>query len=239
MHKKVFLLLIASLFIIISQNICAQSPRTGEHRFELGAQFSLLNISTVQGVSSTPSPCFAPPCLEAAGFERRRETEPGFGGRIGYNINNYVAVEAEVNFFPQERRFEGRQIELLSGVKVGRRFDKAGIFGKARPGFLSSRTSIFRPISGTACIAIFPPPAGCFEETSTRQTNFAFDIGGVIELYPTGRTIVRFDAGDTIIRSGARSIIAPSTIIPGGVIVTVPAATTHNLQGSISVGFRF
>lgn len=239
MYKQGFLILAAaSLLFICGQSLSAQSSDIDEHRYELGAQLSVLNISSVRGVSSGV-PCFNPPCIERNTFERTRQTEVGFGGRIGYNISSYLALEAEVNFFPQERRFEGRQIELLSGAKFGRRFDKAGIFGKVRPGFLSTRMSVFTLRSNTACIAIFPPPASCFDETTSRQTNFALDIGGVLELYPTGRTIVRLDAGDTITRFDARRILAPSNVTPGGVIVSVPSATTHNFQGSISVSFRF
>lgn len=230
----------AALLCAGSRNICGQTSDTDEHKLEIGAQLSLLNISTVRGVSTTPVPCLVPPCPVAVGFERSRETEPGFGGRIGYNFTDYLAVEAEVNYFPRERRFDhGQAVELLTGVKVGRRFEKVGVFGKARPGFLNARMSDFRLIPGTACIAVFPPPAGCFEEIKRRETNFAFDIGGVIELYPTRRTLVRFDAGDTIIRFGERNLIAPSPVFPGGVIVRAPAATTHNLQGSVGIGFRF
>lgn len=238
MYKQGFLIVAALLLFACGEGVRAQSPDKDEHRFEAGAQLSLLDVSSVRGTSSGV-PCLSPPCIEVNSFERTREAEVGFGGRIGYNVNRYFALEAEVNFFPQERRFEGRQIELLSGVKVGRRFEKAGVFGKARPGFLSTRTSLFTPRAGTLCIAIFPAPAACFDETSGRQTNFALDIGGVLELYPTARTIVRFDAGDTITRLDARRIIAPSVVTPGGVVVGVPSKTTHNFQGSVSMGFRF
>jgi hypothetical protein len=67
----------------------------------------------------------------------------------------------------------------------------------------------------------------------------------VIELYPTKRTIIRFDAGDTIIRLGARNIAATQVPAPGSLapirLVVIPASaeTTHNFQGSIGVGFRF
>jgi Outer membrane protein beta-barrel domain len=242
MHKKSFFLIIAalSLLFITSGYARAQSPDEDNRRFELGAQVSALNLSTVEGIATTPVPCLVPPCPVGTTFERSHETELGFGGRIGYNITNYLAIEAEANFFPSEQRFYGgRAVEGLFGVKAGWRFEKAGVFGKVRPGFFSSRQSEFGPKSGVVCIAVFPPPASCFDETFRRKTDFAVDVGGVIELYPTSRMIVRFDAGDTIIRIGQRSFSAPSPAFPVGVVVTAPPETSHNFQGSIGMGFRF
>lgn len=62
------------------------------------------------------------------------------------------------------------------------------------------------------------------------------DLGGVIELYPSRHTIIRFDAGDTIIRLGARNVAATQPAFPAVspfhlVVIPVGAETTHNLQG--------
>ena len=64
------------------------------------------------------------------------------------------------------------------------------------------------------------------------HNNFALDAGGVLELYPSSRTIVRFDAGDTIVR--IRNATA-------GVIgnPTTTTDTTHNFQFSVGFGYRF
>jgi len=241
--RKNFFIIIAtmSLLFINSQRSQAQSPDVDDHRLELGGQFSVLNISMGRGIlPASPIVCVTAPCLIQVPFECSREAEPGFGSRIGYNITNNFAIEAELNFFPREQRFDGgREIQGLFGIKAGRRFEKVGVFGKIRPGFLNTRTSEFRDRRDVACITIFPPPAACFEETARREMNLAVDIGGVIELYPTSRMIVRFDAGDTIIRLGQRSFIVPFPPITSGVIVTAPAETTHNFQGSVGVGFRF
>jgi Outer membrane protein beta-barrel domain len=241
--QKNFFVIIATVPLLIFSSQCAQaqSPDVEKHRFELGGQFSVINTPIVRGILPTfPIVCVRAPCIQIIPFETSREVEPGFGGRIGYNINKFFAVEAEVNYFPRERRFDGeRAIQGLLGVKAGRRFEKVGVFGKVRPGFLSSRTSDFRDRTDVACITIFPPPAACFEETSRRATNLAFDLGGVVELYPTSRIIVRFDAGDTIVRLGQRSFIVPSPTTTSGFVVTAPAETTHNFQGSAGIGFRF
>lgn len=245
--RKHFTIIIAtfSLLFINSQRIQAQSPDEDGHRFEVGGQFSVLNVSTVRGILPT-SPIFCAaivgPCLIPVPSERTREAEPGLGGRISYHITNSLAVEAEVNFFPREQRFDGgREIQGLFGVKAGRRFDKVGVYGKIRPGFMSSRVVEFRERKDIACIAIFPPPLACFEQTARRETELAFDIGGVIELYPTNRMTIRFDAGDTIVRFGQRRFIAVPPTFMGytGIVTTAPAETTHNFQGSVGVGFRF
>ena len=230
----------AALLFINGLHAPAQSADADNHRFEVGGQFSLLNFPSFRGISTTPVPCLVPPCPVLITFEPSRELEPGFGGRLGYNVTNFLAIEAEVNFFPRERRFNGgREIQGLFGAKAGRRFEKVGVFGKIRPGFMSSRTSEFGDRRDAGCITIFPPPAACFDETLRRRKSLAVDVGGVIELYPASRMIVRLDAGDTIIRLGQRSFVAPSPTVPSGVVVAAPAETTHNFQGSVGLGFRF
>src|SRR5215472_14936508 len=84
----------------------------------------------------------------------------GAGGRFTYNVNDYLALDNEVNFFlPDEGPPYATQ--GLFGVKVGKHIGKAGIFAKARPGF---QTNLY---------------------TNGRdQTRFAMDVSGVAEYYP-------------------------------------------------------
>ncbi len=162
---------------------------------------------------------------------------PGFGPRIGYNFSRYVGIEAEGNFFFRDRDREGgRKVQGLFGVKAGKRFNQGGLFAKARPGFVRFSRGDYQQNTG-GCVAIFPPPIGCFQPVA--KTNFAFDLGGVGELYPSKNTIVRFDAGDTIIRHGARRVAAQSNSLNGLVVVPVAAETKHNLQASFGFGYRF
>src|SRR6185437_10543570 len=68
------------------------------------------------------------------------ETAAGFGGRVTYNINRSIAAEAEINFLPQKQEIlsaDGNAVQAQFGVKIGKRFEKFGIFAKVRPGFLS------------------------------------------------------------------------------------------------------
>jgi len=231
-----------------SQTVYAQSSTADEKKFEVGAQFSILHSALSHG-TFTGIVCVTTPCPSFV-ISHSREFQPGFGGRFGYNLTSNLAVEAEVNFFPDADSYKvpagfqgGNKIEGLFGVKAAKRFEKVGVFGKARPGFLHASKGDLRPRTGSLCVAIFPPPAGCFETSS--KTNFALDLGGVVEVYPTKRTIIRFDAGDTMVFLGERNIpgfinplagsLAPSflTIIPAS------AETTHNFQLNVGVGFRF
>jgi hypothetical protein len=102
----------------------------------------------------------------------------GAGTRFTYNLNNYVALESEVNFFlPDEGPAYATQ--GLFGIKAGKRTKYFGIFAKARPGFQTN-----------------------FVVNDREQSRFALDVGGVAEFYPNRHVVVRFDAGDVIIPFG-------------------------------------
>ena len=85
------------------------------------------------------------------GFEPRIRHNFGVGGRFTYNLTSAIALEAEVTFHPKERgefigglfppfffgtQVGGRRVEGLFGVKAGKRWEKFGVFAKARPGFM-------------------------------------------------------------------------------------------------------
>jgi hypothetical protein len=159
------------------------------------------------------------------------DTQGGIGGRFTYNFNRSIAAEAEINFFP-EKQFvltaDGNAIQAQFGVKLGRRFERFGLFAKLRPGFLSvNRVGSFIP--GTQ------PPALNFK--IERQAFFTIDTGGVLELYPSRRTVVRFEAGDTAIRHPAR--FSPNAnILNPSVELIRPAKFNHNFQFTAGVAFR-
>lgn len=137
------------------------------------------------------------------------QTDSGVGGRITYNTSDNFSLETEINFFPQERlNFANglgsptsRRMQGLFGAKYGVRSEKFGIFGKIRPGFVRFGEGD-SPIGQSA-------------------TEFALDIGGVVELYPSRPVALRFDIGNTLIRYGARDF------------------TSNNLQFTTGVAYRF
>ena len=102
----------------------------------------------------------------------------GAGGRFTYNLNNYIALDNEVNFFlPDEGPPYATQ--GLFGIKAGKRFKYVGVFAKARPGF---QTNLI--------------------VNDREQARFAMDVGAVAEFYPTRNLVLRVDASDVIIPFG-------------------------------------
>ena len=242
MNYKIPLLTMMS-FIIVVFTTTTLSAQTDDRKLEVGVQFSTLDLSIGRATVFSIFPCFVPPCPVTQTTSGQREMEPGFGARVGYNFNRFLTIEAETNFFPRERRFEGgRKVQLLAGAKAGKRFHKFGVFAKARPGILRLSKGDYRFGNG-GCPAVFPPPVGCFEAIA--KSRFAFDAGGIVEVYPTAHTLIRFDAGDTMVRYKARNVavvIEPNNGVPPAarvVVVPAPAQTMHNLQLSVGFGFRF
>lgn len=210
--KRSFFLLAALFVCLLSTDAQSQTKQQADDppRYEVGVHFSTLTL--------TPSDGY--------------RTEIGFGGRITFNLNPHVALEAETNFFPNsgrsaESRATGRAFEGLFGVKAGRRWQRFGVFAKARPGFISfGEGRLFVDPTSTGTFTIF---------REDRATHFATDVGGVLEFYVSRRLMTRFDVGDTIIRYGSQTLAPSPPLGP----FTIPDATRHNLQVTAGIGFRF
>lgn len=221
--KKLLLtsLLAVLAFYVYQEDAGAQEEKSKATRFEIGAQFS--------SITFTPE-----------------RTQPGFGGRFTFNFNDHLALESELNYFPNDNGFtsvrgpNGRATQGLFGVKAGKRFKHFGIFGKGRPGFIS-----FTRGSGDVVITGPPVPGDIvpqFDFNPRRLTHLAFDLGGVLEFYPSRRLVTRFDVGATIIRLGQTTfqnlIAGPGntfTVSP----VTIPGETVSSFQFSAGIGYRF
>lgn len=231
-------ILLSALLLLSVAGFQQARAQVDERKFEVGGQFSLIRLPTYslqQGLIV----CGVQPCPDFVFFEDGEEkTSAGFGGRLGYNVNRYFALEAEANYFPEDDYADGgRKTQVLAGAKVGKRFESVGLFGKARPGFVRFSQGDYGP-GPNLCLAIFPRPIGCFQ--SKAKTNFALDLGGVVEFYPSKKTLVRFDAGDTMIFFGDRNVPLTNPNNPANVVVLPRASETkHNLQISAGFGFRF
>lgn len=208
MNKKFFLIGAALLFLFLNaQNMFAQSPA---RKAEIGAQFTLLNVSSDQeGQFPLPNDI--------------QDTLLGGGIRLGYYIINNLAVEAEGNIFKRPSDLKGRRSEGLFGIKWGRRSERAGVFAKVRPGFMrfdNILTFVRSPLNNVQ-----------------QKTNvyFALDVGGVVEVYPTRRSMIRFDFGDTIVRFTNRQIEG----FEPGAIPILKTTYAHYFQFSAGMGFRF
>ncbi|MEP6819146.1 MAG: outer membrane beta-barrel protein [bacterium] len=198
-----------------------------QKRFEVGAQFSSLGLRQIERFS------FGFP-LTISEF-RDTITQVGFGGRLTYNLTASFALEIQGDFYPKtlpivnNGRAGGRILQEQAGVKAGKRWDKFGVFAKARPGIVSfSRSVEFSGLDPTFGFPIF---------RVARKNYFSFDLGGVLEFYPSRRIITRFDGGDTMIHY--RSIDNPIVFFPAVSTFHTAAETTHNFQFSAGVGFRF
>ena len=226
MNKRILLTYLAALPLLLSFQQRAQAQTEDAPRFEVGAQFSSLTIR---------EPLF--------GNEFR--TEPGFGGRFTVNLTDYLAVEAQGDFYPNDN---GRQSEFTGGrtttgvfgVKAGKRFERFGVFGKARPGFVR----FGRTLAGFTDVSSAALPTPAFAPQFRPRTEFAADLGGVLEFYPTRRIVTRFDIGDTVIRYRERTVNFP-VVGPGTpptftlAPFTRPGETKHNFSFSAGIGFRF
>jgi hypothetical protein len=210
---RICLLIATSVIFSLHSQVSAQSQDVP--KFEVAAEFTTLERDEFNG----------------------KRTDPGFGGRFTFNFNRVFSLETAGYFFPKRCsncREPGRVTEVLGGVKVGKRFEKWGIFAKARPGVASFSEGDFD---------IVPNGPNFFELRRKRMTSFAMDIGGVLEFYPSKRIVTRFDAGDTIIhftrRTAEFEIFDPVTNSFRTVPFIRAARTTHNFQFVASVGFRF
>lgn len=229
--EKIRPALITAVFVLTAFQIA--QAQSDEKKFEVGGQFTFFRV--LSRSLSTPN----------ARLVRadKMTTVEGFGGRFGYNVTKHITLEAEVNFFPGDSDVEaGRKLQGLFGVKAGQRFKKIGVFGKARPGFIRFQKGDYAAGSNTGdvCPLSDPSPLICFHPVPTN--NFALDLGVVVEIYPSKRTFIRVDAGDTIIKLDARIVAALRTFGGGGgseVVEFAPKETVHKFQGSIGFGFRF
>ena len=153
-------------------------------------------------------------------------TEAGFGGRVTYDLFPHIAVEAALTFFPRRESdsslFDGgRSEQFLIGVKAGVRREKLGYFVRVRPGFQSFSRAV-------QSVTLNP-----FEYHYGGSTHGAFDFGGGVEVYTTKRTVLRFDAGDTLLFLGDASIpYANQTLALSG-------GTVNSFQFSTGFGWRF
>ncbi|HEY1472406.1 MAG TPA: hypothetical protein VGF61_25440 [Candidatus Acidoferrum sp.] len=189
-------------------------PRGGtegvrHQRFELGAQFNSLNFEWIDGVD-------------------RSSTNLGVGLFASYNIWQFVYLDASVNFFPKDEDTSGpndggRILQGFFGTKEGFQVRRFGFFAKVRPGFMNySRT--------LAGVSLTTPQSFRY----SRATDFALDVGGVVEYYWTRHAILRFDIGDVLMYKSPRPFD-----VDGEVSYPSVPRRRNSLQIGIGFGFRF
>jgi hypothetical protein len=196
--RKMFLFVLAAAALLMMVSAQNAQAQSETPKVEIGAHYTFLKFRDL--------------ILDGDGVE-----DSGVGGRVTFNLNDSFGIEGELNFFPQKRSnsltafplfIDSTRTQGLFGVKTGIRSEKAGIFAKFRPGFVRFGES------------------GSLGVTAQSFTQFAMDIGGVFELYPSRSVAFRFDVGDTVVRFGSN--------FTGG-----DAFYSNNLQISTGVVFRF
>jgi hypothetical protein len=183
-----------SVVLLSAAEVCAQD---GTPRFELGVHYTTLQLS------------------------EKNDHDGGPGIRFTYNLNDYIALEAEGNALPQTREGGGNnETQGFFGARAGIRKKRFGIFAKARPGF----TTFY-------LVGVTPGP-NTFEEGHTR---LAMDVGGVFEYYPHRNIALRVDAGDTMIQFKPGDFFYRRLDEP----MFVSRQWSHNLQITVGFAFRF
>lgn len=149
-------------------------------------------------------------------------------GRYTWNLSPSLGLEGSVGYLPGFQTSygtdNGHELLALGGVKAGWRGRRFGIYGKAEPGISSWSPGLWDGVG----------PAPEYQKIYHRRTDFTLDMGGVLEFYPTPRTIVRLDAGETLIaeydqvlfREGNPQTLELEEIEPGHIAQHFSAALT-------------
>jgi outer membrane protein with beta-barrel domain len=191
----------------------SEAPVSG--KLEFGPQFTTLIVQRESGLDGV-------------------RTEPGVGGFASFQVWRFFCADSAVNFFLRDTNSSGthdggRIFQGLFGLKGGISGDHIGIFGKVRPGF----NSYSRAFTGVSQISAGPPPL--FKNLFDRSTNFVLDLGGVVELYPSRHTTLRFDLGDTHIYYATKSFLSSN-----GSVISVPGGQRlHSIELSVGYAWRF
>jgi hypothetical protein len=154
-------------------------------------------------------------------YDSGLDSDFGFGGRFTYNFSRYIALDTQLDFYPSQHRspdFQegGQRLAGFAGMKAGWRRNKFGLFWKVRPGFLS-----------------FSEVPELNTPEFRRVTHLALDLGGVLELYPSRRILIRIDAGEMLARYGERT----TPLTPGAFLIA-PGEIAPFFQTSVGLSYR-
>jgi len=155
--------------------------------------------------------------------------ESAAGTWFTYEIGKNFAFDSAVSFFPRKMRFispqqGGRMVQAVAGVRWGIHRDNYGLFLKFRPGvqiYTLTEPTDTRDELGPH--PSFPP-----------FTDLAFDAGGIFEIYTSKHTVLRFDAGDTIIVFRERHFFNFD-----GTPLTANSFSEPSVQFTMGFGLRF
>lgn len=173
-----------------------------------------------------------------ATYTRTNYFDPNLGGITGrytFNVRRDFAVESAITFYPQDllqaAAQGGRSFAWFTGAKAGVRRQKWGLFGKAAPGFWH-----FSSVSQWRIPQPFDPAN--ISSVNRGRTHFAVELGGVLEIYPSARWIIRTDVSEVLRRDGddmVREVVTPSTVYVFGFAA---GAIRPSISVAATVGYR-
>jgi hypothetical protein len=204
-------------------------------RLSFGAAYRLGSLVENERESNVPGnaevgPLFSTLTIAREGLVNNVRTEPGFGGYGSYRFYGPFYLDGDLLYFPSGTASSGPHdggtiLEGLLGVKGGIRHNRFGFFGKARPGF-NSYSKALTSITNLNTTSL--------TYTYLRSTNFVLDLGGIVEFYPTERSTLRIEVGDTHIFFNTRDVNI------GGILQTFPGGDLqHSIQLIVGYGWRF
>ena len=157
-------------------------------------------------------------CLTAC-----RQSFSAMGTTFTYKFTRGFGFDSSYNFIPAQQGSKA-MMQGLFEVRLGQSFQHVGVFGKVRPGFVYYQKAL--------------PGGG--DPNPTSLTRFAWDVGGIVEVYPQreSRSAIRFDIGTTLVRYLTDRVDTRYTEI-GGVISNQYYTTQGNFQFSTGYVYRF
>ena len=189
--------------LLAASALLAQDDYT---RVEFGAQYSLVRLTNTE--------------LGATNYS-------GFGGRFDWNLNRRLALESQIDFFPENLlpllSIQGGQtIQAAFGMRAKVvQTRRISVFGLVRPGFFHFTDALYSsPNSGTGF-------------STHPETHFAMNIGGGIEFYPSPRWVLRADIEGNPYR------VPNSTVTgPGGGTILALGQIDDTTRLSFGVAYR-
>lgn len=174
-------------------------------RFEFGAQYSLIRLTSSD--------------LGATNYS-------GFGGRFDWNLNRRLALESQIDFFPEHLvpllGIQGGQtIQAVFGIRAKVvQTRRLAVFGLVRPGLFHFTDVLY-----------FPPNSNT--SSTQPETHFTLNIGGGVEVYPSPRWVLRADIEGNPYRVPNSAIFAS-----GGETALAAGKIDDTTRLSFGVAFR-
>jgi opacity protein-like surface antigen len=155
------------LFIDFLASAACVPAQDAYARVELGAQYSTIELTSPSGATQAS----------------------GFGGRFDWNFSRRLALESQIDFWPEnsEPLFGvqgGQTLQAVFGVRAKvvqtRRF---AIFGLIRPGILHFTDVLDFQVASSSSLVSYTRP----------ETHFVLNLGGGVEYFLTPRWVLRAD----------------------------------------------